>query len=218
MLRPMTDVKPVPRRERAARTRREIVAAATQEFQSAGFHGTTMAAIARRAGVAVQTVYFVFHTKAALLTAAIDHAVMGEEALPPDQTSWWQEATTTADGRRALAVFVTEVTVINARAAALDRVADAGATTDPELGAVVAHHEALRAAGFRAYVDTLAARGLLKGGLDPAEATDVLLTLAGSHVFLDVTEGRGWPVDRYVAWTVDVLAMTLLAASAGGSP
>ena len=210
----MTDVKPVPRRERAARTRRAIVAAATEEFRAAGYHGTTMAAIARRAGVAVQTVYFVFHTKPALLTAAIDHAVMGGEALPPDQTPWWQEATTTADGARALMVFVTEVTAINARAAALDRVAVAAATTDPELVAVVAHHEALRTAGFRAYVDTLAARGLLKQGLDPAEATDVLLTLAGSHVFLDFTEGRGWSVERYVAWTADVLAATLL----GGGP
>lgn len=214
MLRAVTDVKPVPRRERAARTRRAIVAAATEEFRTAGYHGTTMAAIARRAGVAVQTVYFVFHTKPALLTAAIDHAVMGDDALPPDQTLWWQEATTTADGTRALTVFVSEVTVINARAAALDRVADAAATTDPELGAVVAHHAALRMAGFRAYVDTLAARGLLKGGLDSGEATDVLLTLVGSHVFYDFTEGRGWPVERYVAWTVDVLGATLLAGDA----
>lgn len=211
MLCAVSDVKGIPRRERAARTRRAIVAAATHEFRASGYHGTTMAAIAKRAGVAVQTVYFVFHTKPALLTAAIDDAVMGAETLPPEATPWWQEATTTADGARALSVFVTEVTAINARAAVLDRVAVAAATSDPEVGDVIAHHEALRSSGFRTYVGTLASRRLLKQGLDPAEATDVLLTLVGSHVFLDFTEGRGWAVERYVAWTVDVLTTTLLA-------
>lgn len=103
-----------------------------------------------------------------------------------------------------------QVTTINARAASLDRVAVAAATTDPEVGDVIARHEGLRTASFRAYVDTLAARGLLRRGLDPTEATDVLLTLVGSHVFLDFTQGRGWPVEKYVAWTVDVLSTSLL--------
>jgi AcrR family transcriptional regulator len=211
MLCAVSDVKGIPRRERAARTRRAIVAAATEEFRASGYHGTTMAAIAKRAGFAVQTVYFVFHTKPALLTAAIDEAVMGDETLPPEATPWWHEATTTDDGARALSVFVTEVTNINARAAVLDRVAVAAASTDPEVGDVIMHHEALRTSGFRTYVDTLASRGLLKQGLDPAEATDVLLTLVGSRVFLDFTEGRGWPAERYVSWTVDILTTTLLA-------
>jgi len=74
----MDNVNRVPRNQRAARTRRAIIAAATEEFRSSGYHGATMSAIAERAGVAVQTVYFVFHTKPALLTAAIDTAVMGE--------------------------------------------------------------------------------------------------------------------------------------------
>jgi AcrR family transcriptional regulator len=210
MIGAVSDVKKIPRRERAARTRRAIVAAATHEFRASGYHGTTMAAIAKRAGVAVQTVYFVFHTKPALLTATIDDAVMGGETTPPELTPWWQEATTTTDGARALEVFVTEVAAINARAASLDRVALAAATTDPEVGDVLAHHEAMRETSFEAYVDTLATRGLLKPGLDATEATDVLLTLAGSNVFLDFTEDRGWPVERYVAWTVDVLRAALL--------
>lgn len=72
-------VKGPTRKERSERTRRAIVQAATDEFRASGYHGTTMAAIARRAGVAVQTVYFVFHTKPLLLTATIDQAVMGDE-------------------------------------------------------------------------------------------------------------------------------------------
>ena len=213
MISAVNDVKRIPRKERAARTRRAIVRAATQEFRSSGYHGATMIAIAKRAGVAVQTVYFVFHTKPALLTAAIDNAVMGEgEPLPPEQTSWWQEGTTTTDGRRAIDLFVANVAEISTRAATLDRVALAASTTDPEVNDVIAHHESLRTAAFRAYVDTFVKRGLLKDGLDAAEATDVLLTLAGSDIFLNFTEARDWTVERYAAWTTDALCALFLSA------
>jgi len=215
----MDDVKMVPRNERAARTRRAIIAAATQEFRSSGYHGTTMTAIAKRAGVAVQTVYFVFHTKPALLTAAIDSAVMGAvDPVPPELTSWWQEGTTTLDGRRAIELFITNVSEINARAATLDRVALAASTTDPEVVDLIDHHESLRVQGFRSYIDTLAARGLLRDGLDPAEATDVLLTLAGADVFLNFTEERGWTVERYISWTTDALCILLLRPPNSNAP
>src|SRR5215218_9947783 len=130
----MNDVKSIPRAERAARTRRTIVRAAAEEFRLRGYHGATMSAIAERAGVAVQTVYFVFHTKPALLTAAIDSAVIGEvDPVPPEQTLWWQEGITTLDGPRAIELFITNVSEINMRAATLDRVALAASTTGPEL-------------------------------------------------------------------------------------
>jgi AcrR family transcriptional regulator len=215
----MDHVKTVPRNQRAARTRRKIIAAATQEFRSSGYHGTTMSAIAARAGVAVQTVYFVFHTKPALLTAAIDTAVMGEDnPVPPEQTLWWQEGITTLDGRRAIELFTTNVSDMNVRGAALDRVALATSTTDPEVVDLINHHESLRIQGFRSYIDSLAARGLLRDGLDPVEATDVLLTLAGPDVFLNLTEERGWTVKRYVAWTTDALCLLLLQPPNSNAP
>ena len=109
-----------------------------------------MSAIAERAGVAVQTVYFVFHTKPALLTAAIDSAVMGEvDPVPPEQTLWWQEGITTLDGPRAIELFITNVSEINMRAATLDRVALAASTTGPELVDLIEYHESLRTQGFR---------------------------------------------------------------------
>ena len=207
----MDDVKGLSRKERAARTRAAIIRAATEEFRASGYHGATMAAIAKRAGVAVQTAYFVFHTKPALLTAAIDSAVMGEDVpTPPERTDWWQEATTTTDGRRALELFVSNVAEISTRSAVLDRVAHAAATTDPEIIDLIAHHESLRTKGFRTYVDTLVSRGLLREGLDPAEATDVLLTLTGADVFLNFTEGRGWTLQRYISWTTGALCTLLL--------
>jgi AcrR family transcriptional regulator len=210
----MSDVKGMTRKERSERTRTAIVRAATEEFRATGYHGTTMAAIAKRAGVAVQTVYFVFHTKPILLTATIDAAVMGgDDPLPPELTPWWQEGTSTKVGRRAIELFVTNVAVIEERAAALDRVARAAATTDPDVVDVLAHHETLRVAGFRSYLESLSGRGLLRTGLELDEATDVLLTLAGSATFLELTEGRGWSVDRWVEWTTATLTGLLVEPS-----
>ena len=207
----MSDVKGLTRKQRSERTRRAIVQAADEEFRANGYHGTTMAGIARRAGVAVQTVYFVFHTKPLLLTATIDRAVMGdEEPTPPELTEWWLEGTSTKDGRRALEVFVTNVGILEQRAAVLDRVARAAATTDPEVVDVLAHHERLREAGFRSYLETLVERGMLRKDVSLDEATDVLLTLVGSPTFAEFIDGRGWSLERWSSWTTETLVGLLL--------
>jgi AcrR family transcriptional regulator len=212
----MSEVKGLTRKQRSERTRRAIVQAADEEFRAHGYHGTTMAGIARRAGVAVQTVYFVFHTKPLLLTATIDRAVMGdEEPTPPELTEWWLEGTSTKDGRRALELFVTNVGILEERAAVLDRVARAAATTDPEVVDVLAHHERLRVAGFRSYLEPMAEKNLLKKEITLDQANDLLLTLVGSAIFLEFTEGRGWSIEQWVDWTTETLSGLLLEPKRG---
>lgn len=199
------------RKEQAARTRLAILRAATEEFAARGYFATTMAAIAERAGVAVQTVYFAFRTKPALLTAAIENAVLGEdEPTPPHLTAWHREATTTTDGRRAIEAFVGGTLAITQRAAKLNRVMQAASDTDEDVAAVRDHHERLRVKGFRGYVDTLEDRGLLAPGMDAVQATDIVLTLCGGDVFLGFVEDRGWSVDRFGAWLTNTLCQVLL--------
>ena len=90
------------RRDKAAATRERITVAATEVFTEAGYVGARMADVAARAGVAVQTVYFTFHTKAELLKACFDRAVLGPEGLPPLQQAFWSEMTKARSGRTAL--------------------------------------------------------------------------------------------------------------------
>ena len=71
------------RKERAADTRRRIAAAALELFTEHGFGGTTVAAIAERAGVSAQTVYATFGSKGAILRALL--AQMEENA---DAAGW----------------------------------------------------------------------------------------------------------------------------------
>ncbi len=88
------------RRERAKATRRRIAEAALARFSGQGYAATTMDAIAGDAGVAVQTVYFTFHTKAELLIAALKIAAVGR--VQPKMSSLetgWQRSSTRRMGR-----------------------------------------------------------------------------------------------------------------------
>ena len=78
----MANVK-TSRREKAARTRARIIEAAHVEFVERGLPRRDRRSIAKRAEVATQTVYFVFNTKAELISAVIDAAVMGEGTCHP---------------------------------------------------------------------------------------------------------------------------------------
>src|SRR6476659_1591193 len=96
-----------PRRARARATQWQIVKAAFALFCERGYIGTTMAQIAEAAGVAVQTVYFTFHTKAAVLSRAYDYAVSGEgEPILPWEQPWYREMVAAADVVESLGQLV----------------------------------------------------------------------------------------------------------------
>src|SRR6266581_5080962 len=104
------------RRERAKATHWRIVKAAYTLFCARGYAGTTMAQIAEAAGVAVQTVYFTFHTKSMLLSRAYDFEVMGEdEPLTTDKQTWYGAMKAEQDVEKALCHLVTGVGEITRR-------------------------------------------------------------------------------------------------------
>jgi AcrR family transcriptional regulator len=210
----VANVKKLPgqtRRERARATRRKIVDAACAEFEANGYHGTTMNAVAQRGGVAVQTVYFVFHTKAELLGATIDTAVLGEkDPKSPAEADWWAAAAAEASAPASLRLFITGTGPILARASAMADVARAAAQTDPEARKTHELHEKLRLEGYRQIVATVARKGPLRAGLDLEAATDILLTLLGPATYLTLTQERGWGHERVMTWLADTLPEILL--------
>src|SRR5436190_130003 len=154
------------RREQARQTREKIVQAADEEFRAAGYQGATMAAIARRAGVAEQTVYFVFHTKAELLNNVIDTAVLGtEDPVAPEEAPWYQAMKAEPDPVASLHIFLRGVADVLARAAPLKAIVRAAANVDPEVQRVQAKHELMRQQVYRQVVEDLATKGRLRKGV-----------------------------------------------------
>ena len=205
---PVKPLRPT-RREKALATRERIVRAAIDVFAEAGFVGARMNDIAARAEVAVQTVYFVFHTKAELLSACFDYAVLGPEQLPPQQQVFWSEMTTARSGRAALAAFVRGNTAILARVAVVDEVARS-VPHEPDAADVVANSERLRRAGYGEVVAVLADRFGLRAGVTVDTAIDLLLMFGSSPTYLTLRR-YGWSEEAFVAWSTDTLAKQLLA-------
>ncbi len=208
----MASVNPVPkktRRERAAETRERMVEAALEVFAEEGYVGARMVDIAARAGVAVQTLYFTFHTKPELLQACYDHAVLGPDRLPPPEQPFFARIMSARSGRAALAAFAEGNGAIVARVAAIDEVARA-ALHEPEAVEVREHSERLRREGYRVVVAHLGERFGLRAGLDVTAATDLLLMLGSGAPYL-MLRSYDWTHDQYVAWLADTLATQLLA-------
>ena len=104
--------------------------AALAEFTERGYHDTTMAAIAERAGVAVQTVYLGFRTKGGLLEDLVGNAVLGRtrdgEIGPPDETEGWIVHCPSLTAAKALALLVDAALPVYERTSAISDVGRVG--------------------------------------------------------------------------------------------
>ena len=202
------------RRDRARATRLRITKAAYALFCERGYAGTKMSDVADAAGVAVQTVYFTFHTKSELLSRAYDLAVLGEgDPVPPDKTAWYQKMTDEPDVTAALRHAVEGIGRIMTRATPLDTVVRAGAGSDPDTAAVRNFHERWRAQGYRAIIEILATKSVLRAAVSPERATDLLLLYLGMDVYRVLVLDFGWKHQDWIDWTVATVGEQLFMAS-----
>lgn len=194
------------RAERARATRLRITTAAYALFCERGYAGTTMADIAHRADVAVQTVYFTFHTKRALLSQAYEYAVHGpDDPLPPTEQPWFAQMVAETNVTRAVRLMVVGAGEILRRVTPLDTIVRASAESDPDTARVRALHERLRVHGYRDMLELLRAKSALRTGLTRDRATQLLLLYVGMDVYRVLVDDFGWTHDAWVDWTVATL-------------
>jgi len=194
------------RARQAAETRRTIVGAATRLFGERGWAGTTLAAVASEAGTVVETIYAGFGSKAGLLIAAIDVAIVGDD----DETPLVERAEFAALGVGSLAKRLTAaariITRALARAVPLMGALQEASASDETARARLDRYEADRRA-------TVAAGLELILGKPASEAlVDSMWALASPEVFTKLTRERGWPVDRYQGWLAETAAAVLRSA------
>jgi AcrR family transcriptional regulator len=191
------------RARQAAQTRELILTAATRLFAERGWAATTLAAVAREAGTAVETVYAGFGSKSGLLTAAIDVALVGDdEPVPLARRPELLQLGVGADEERMTAAAHL-IADIHARSVRLLRALREAAASDTG-----------SAARWRRYEEdrrTEVARGLeLVLGRHPSEhLVDAVWALAGPEVFVQLVIDRGWSAGDYEQWLAE--AVTALA-------
>lgn len=201
------------RRDRARQTRLRIIEAAHARFVTYGYTGATMADIAADAGVAVQTVYFTFHTKAELLQQCYEVAVLGPDGLPPMLQPWYARFMSAKTARAAVREWAMGNTAICSRVGALDDIVRSAAH-EPDAIAVRERSEQLRRDGYRDLVQHLAGRFGLAGKYDVDTATDVMLTLGGAAAYRSLVLDYGWTDAAFVEWLTQTVTQLLKPARA----
>ena len=198
------------RRQRAQATRLRITKAASALFCERGYAGTTMADIADAAGVAVQTVYFVFHTKSDVLSSTYDLAVLGEgDPAPPQAQEWYRRAIAETSVAAAVRWVVEGAGDIVRRVAPLDLAVRAAAASDPDAARFLAQNERLRLEGYREMIDFVSTKSPLRAGLSAERATDVLLLIVSPAAYRTLVADRGWSHAEWVAWSSEALTEQL---------
>lgn len=189
-----------PKRERAAlETKRRIRLAGETLFLRDGYVRTSMAAIARQAGVAEKTVYLAYATKAALLNDIIRVAVRGDDgAVPLARSSSWQSMLNSASGGQLLERFAEENASLLERTARFLALGESAATTDAALATMRDYgHNATRDEVFQVAA-ALHARNALAPHLDVQQAADMMFAfIANENPYLRLTDECGWTRDEY---------------------
>jgi AcrR family transcriptional regulator len=198
-------------RERSRATRRRIREAAARLFVEHGYLATTIEAIAAEAGVAVQTVYFVFGSKRALLAEVLDVAIVGDDApVPVLERPWVDEARAEEDPRRVVLLIVQHGAQIIRRLAPIKEMVRGAAASDPEIAALLEQDKERRLATQTEFVRLLADGGALAPGLTVARAADVVFALFSHEVYQLLVVDRGWSPAAWERWLADSLAAQLL--------
>ena len=216
----MTDeVKPrrayrsVKRAEQVAQTRHDILATAGALFRQGGYSGASMPQIATDAGVAVETVYRAFGSKAGLFSAVIEAAVAGGAAraeVPVVERPAIRAIQEEGDPRRQIELYAATQPGIHRRAGPLLRALAAASVSDPELHSLWERIETGRLHGQGGFVAMLAERGSLRPGLAVEEGRDGLWVLTSLAVWDLLVTTLGWSVERYERWLADRLIDLLL--------
>ena len=204
------------RRERAEgerrATRARVVQAATELFARNGYTGTTMADIAREAGVAMQSVYSAGRSKADLLQAAVQRAVAGDDAnLLVHQRPAYAAVAAEPDPVRQVHLLVDLIVEVQQRSAPIQTALRQAAAVDESVARTLAEEHRRRLETFGAIVGMLPPDRLKHS---PSESADTAWAVASAEVFILLRTVRGWTWDEIRQWLRRTLVDALLDPTA----
>ena len=197
------------RTEGAAHTRQQILRAAKAGFEERGWAGTTLALIAASAQVSPKTVQAQFGTKAEVLRATVDHAIRGSSGDIGSRTSAGEILAAT-DASSALGLHAAMSTGINARAAALAGVVEAGAAADPVVGALWNQMRENMRFGVDWAARVVGAKPGVRPDLTRAEAQCAFGVAMAWGTYRVLSDAQGLGPDEIEQWIVDYYRRMLL--------
>jgi AcrR family transcriptional regulator len=184
-----------------------MLEAAGRLLAERGYAGMTIAAVAREAGVAPETVYAAFRNKRTLVGELVRTSVRGDGSAPPASRQAGARAVAAEPSQAdQVRLFAADV---SARLERVGPVLEAlAAAAEPELAELRANVDRDRLEGLRRFVSALEGRGPLR--VDSEAAAETVWALASPELHTLLRGRRGWPPERYTAWLEETLAAVLL--------
>ncbi len=197
-------------------TRARVLAAAREAIVESGYRGATVARIANRAGVNVDTVYELVGRKPVLLRELIEQAISGTgAAVNAEERDYVRAIRAEPDPRKKLRIYAEAVSLIQARLGPLFLALRDASATEAEATAVWKEISDRRAANMRNLARDLQAASGLRRGITVNEAGDVLWATNSSELYMLLTVERGWSAARYERWLADAWCRLLLPSDSG---
>lgn len=196
----MTRTYRSPRRALQARqTRAAVLAACRELFAERGWAATGVRDIAAAAEVSVETVYATLGGKVALLTAALDGAVAGDDE--PIELSARPMFLAMGEGEfeARVATAAALITDIHVRTIGLQRALREGAGGEPALAEVLAAQETNRRASTG-----LGMALVLRRPVSERER-DLFWAQTCPEVFDALVNRSGWSTEQYAAWVASLI-------------
>lgn len=196
------------RARQARETRARIIAAAGELFARQGYQATTIAAIARAAGVSGETVKTAA-SKAELLIAAFEVTFSGYEGAESLTDTDVAAGVLELPDDVFLDAVLAQITDANARGHRLWTVLLGAALSDERVDEVLTQILHRRADDYRRLVDELIARGLATPKADPQATAATLSFLLSPESYQQLVAQSGWDADTYMQWLRRAVAAEL---------
>jgi AcrR family transcriptional regulator len=197
------------RREQAEETRSRIIGAAHNLFVVQGYGRTTIAEVARAAGVAVETVYAAYRNKTTLLRQVWYSAFRGdEEDVRLLDRPEIRAVLAEPDLAKRLRTHAVVMTSVFRRITPLFRALQGAASSEPAAAAILAEFDARRLDAADHYARAAAATGKL--AISEGECRDVLAATLDGALWHRLVEERGWTDERFAGFLGSMWIATLV--------
>jgi AcrR family transcriptional regulator len=202
-----------PRRaEQATATRRAVLEAARDLFIEQGYAVTTVADIARRAQVAVDTVYAAVGRKPALLREVLETAISGsDQAVPAEQRDYVARIRAAKGARKKIEAYAAALAEIQPRLAPAYQALRDAAATDPGAAATWREISERRARNMRTFAADLRATGELRTDLSDFDIADIIWSMNGPEYWTLLVSDRGWSPEQFSNHLTDAWQRLFLA-------
>ena len=199
------------REEQAAATRRAVLRAARDLFTRKGYPDTTVAEVARRAKVSVDTLYASVGRKPQLLLAVHDMVLGGaDEPIPAEQREYVVAVRAAVGARAKLATYAEALGRLLPRTVPLAESLRVAAQTDADCRRVWERLQPATRGEHAAARPDLRATGEIRDDLTDADVAHLVWMTNSPEFYQLATSGGRGPTD-YARQALDLWTRTLIA-------